>query len=702
MTSSKKHGKTKEHDPRKVSDRSISSPQNSEGEKRTYDFLSDICNGEFDISNPPISNIEVAMLSRDQREHINPQCVVCHRFICEKEQYWQSSGISPPHFSPLCEKCGYVGEIPKGAVDLCYPQSSNESQDGPSLLFPRLASEMEQIRRLSMDSKMHFSLACQEYENGDYRSTYRVDLHGSRRSNEAKGGPSLLLVWLGIILSDLFHTWIRLQNIFFTIFFIFEIMMRECSMVALCIVLGWCGCITSSIAMLPAMFALLWSSIHPFRVMWEHQFLWGKSLVMLLNMGYAIATPSKNEAYPCDANPTTIISGAAWSRWEPPSLYEAFLSEKWCRLWIDSSPSSPTVSRPEQEVKETLLEEVDVNPALQAATKQAIRLALQGAAISNFPGNITDTKVEIELRVGYSPVSSAPRALGPAQTKLLKAWITEQVALGMYEQASPGCLWASCLHIAPTWKSVDSPSGPTPKLEKIRVCGDYRAVNEQLVKVAQVVPLISDIKQKLAGFRCYARFDMAAGFNAISLEEGSRDVLAIRTPLGLFRPTRMPFGPKNNPSKYQKIVESLVNHLVGYGSNICVYIDDILIGAQNENELTQMVQDVLASVTIRGGIPKPKKIRIGYPSEVTLGSEISREGIRPSAAHVASVQAIRLPCNPSEMRSVIGLFTYFFEHFALGSVSEWLLCIAIPEMVVCFQTHFQAMSHLRSKSSKMI
>ena len=64
------------------------------------------------------------------------------------------------------------------------------------------------------------------------------------------------------------------------------------------------------------------------------------------------------------------------------------------------------------------------------------------------------------------------------------------------------------------------------------ICGDYRAVNEQMVKIAQVVPLIRDIKQKMAGFNYYARFDMAAGFNAVVLHESSRDILAIRTPLG--------------------------------------------------------------------------------------------------------------------------------------------------------------------------
>jgi hypothetical protein len=511
----------------------------------------------------------------------------------------------PTCFSPLCEKCGSVEDAPKGSVDLRYPQSSNESQDGPSLLLA--ASD--------------------------------VDLHPLFRPTGSSPNPKIALFYT----CDIFVEWSSYLTSWW------------CS--------GCSGRRTNLQTSFLDGFASFWFNIQDMRIFRNLFFSWN----IFFHIPHLVCSLAmrrhKFEAYPAEATHATVVSGAAWGRWEPPSLYEVFLSEKWCRLWLASQPTTPMVSRPEEEVKERLLEEVDINPMLQAATKIAIRTALEAAAISNFPGNITDASIKLELRAGYTPVSSAPRALGPAQTQLLSAWISEQVALGMYEKASPGCLWASCLHIAPTWKSQETPAGPAPKLEKIRVCGDYRAVNEQLIKVAQVVPLISDIKQKLAGFRCYARFDMTAGFNAISLEEGSRDVLAIRTPLGLFRPTRMPFGPKNNPSKYQKIVESLVNHLEGYCSKIFVYIDDILIGADDEDELTQMVQQVLVSVTRRGGTLKPKKIRIGYSSEVILGSEISFEGIRPSAAHVAAVQAIRLPSDPSEMRSVIGLFTYFFEHF---------------------------------------
>ena len=364
------------------------------------------------------------------------------------------------------------------------------------------------------------------------------------------------------------------------------------------------------------------------------------------------------ESFPMEIltqNPTP-----AWGLWAPSTPYESFLAEKWCRIWLSDSP--PTVVGRKTENPDELLEDVDINPSLANATKRALQTALKDQKVlSYYPGKFTKVKLELDLKPGFTPQSSAPRAQGPAQAEILTLWIKEQEALQLYERASEGCQWASCLHIAPTW--TQSADGTGKKLSKIRVCGDYRAVNEELVNVAQVVPRISEIKQRLTGFKFYARFDMAAGFNAVELDEKSRDILAIRTPIGLFRPTRMPFGPKNNPSKYQKIVESLVNHIPQFGKGVFVYMDDILVGANSEAGLVKLVQQVLHGVRKRGGTIKPSKVRIGYPTEVILGSEVSEEGIRPSPTHVAAVDAIRLPTTPSEMRSVVGLFTYFFEHF---------------------------------------
>jgi transposase InsO family protein len=346
----------------------------------------------------------------------------------------------------------------------------------------------------------------------------------------------------------------------------------------------------------------------------------------------------------------------------------AFLSERVCRRYLDEKHKDPVLALPKSLQKlgvDRLIADIDLADRLSDETVEAFKDVWRRTGVLSYePGHINKVKLTLELRPGAQPQASAPRRHGPAQRKILSGWVTEQVAQGLYESASPGCQWASELHIAPTYTTVADEHGTlTQRLVKIRVCGDYRAVNEELLKVAQVVPNIAGLKQDLRGFNYYARFDMASGFSAIELEEASRDVLTVRTPLGLFRPTRMPFGPKNCPSKYQRIMETLFVDHPAFNKNLFVYLDDVLVGCDTEEELRQLVIDVSERVAARGGTLKPSKIRVGYPTEDILGSELSKSGMRPSHSHVRSVLNIQTPKTVTEMRSVVGLFSYFLEHF---------------------------------------
>ena len=77
----------------------------------------------------------------------------------------------------------------------------------------------------------------------------------------------------------------------------------------------------------------------------------------------------------------------------------------------------------------------------------------------------------------------------------------------------------------------------------------------------------------------------------------------------------------NNPSKYQKIIESLVNRSPYFLKKIFVYMDDLIVAADSEAELLELVNTVVRAVAGRGGTLKPTKVRIGYHREVVLGSE---------------------------------------------------------------------------------
>ena len=93
-----------------------------------------------------------------------------------------------------------------------------------------------------------------------------------------------------------------------------------------------------------------------------------------------------------------------------------------------------------------------------------------------------------------------------------------------------------------------------------------------------------------------------------------------------------------------------------------VYMDDIIVCALSEARFAELVEAVARRVRGAGGTLKPGKIRLGYPSEDILGSEVSKDGVRPSLKHLEAVRRLRMPTSASEMRSVVGLFTYFCDH----------------------------------------
>jgi hypothetical protein len=71
---------------------------------------------------------------------------------------------------------------------------------------------------------------------------------------------------------------------------------------------------------------------------------------------------------------------------------------------------------------------------------------------------------------------------------------------------------------------------------------------------------------------------MKSGFWQIQIKEEDRYKTAFTTPFGRYEWNVMPFGLKNAPSEFQKIMNEI---FLPYTSFIIVYIDDVLIFSQD-------------------------------------------------------------------------------------------------------------------------
>ncbi|KAE8902919.1 hypothetical protein PF005_g11881 [Phytophthora fragariae] len=95
----------------------------------------------------------------------------------------------------------------------------------------------------------------------------------------------------------------------------------------------------------------------------------------------------------------------------------------------------------------------------------------------------------------------------------------------------------------------------------IRLCIDYRLVNGLTKLMIYPMPLINDLLEDLDKVLWYCSLDMASGFWMVSMTDRARAISAFITPFGLFEWNRMPFGLKNAPQIYQRLID---NALYGF------------------------------------------------------------------------------------------------------------------------------------------
>ncbi len=86
--------------------------------------------------------------------------------------------------------------------------------------------------------------------------------------------------------------------------------------------------------------------------------------------------------------------------------------------------------------------------------------------------------------------------------------------------------------------------------------------------------------------------DVCTGYNNIRFREGDEEKAAFKTNMGLFKPTVMPFGLRNAPAVFQRMMNTQFADIITTGK-VIIYMDDILATRNNQEEHQQMVNQVL-------------------------------------------------------------------------------------------------------------
>ena len=96
------------------------------------------------------------------------------------------------------------------------------------------------------------------------------------------------------------------------------------------------------------------------------------------------------------------------------------------------------------------------------------------------------------------------------------------------------------------------------------------------MKNKYLLPLISELINKLQGARYFTKIDVQWGFNNVWMKEGDERKAAFRTNRGLYEPLVMFFGLTNSPATFQTMMDGIFEDLISEGV-VVVYLDNILI-----------------------------------------------------------------------------------------------------------------------------
>ena len=295
-----------------------------------------------------------------------------------------------------------------------------------------------------------------------------------------------------------------------------------------------------------------------------------------------------------------------------------------------------------------LLEAVDISPDLSTdqrsrisalISKHASAFGLDGR-LGNYP-----SKVEVEMKPGTTPISLPPFHASPANREVINKQMDTWIELGVIEPSrSP---WAAPVFIV-------------YRNNKPRMVIDLRKFNERVIPDEFPLPKQEDIIQALNGSQWLTTLDALSGFTQLTMSDSAAEKLAFRMHRGLWQFHQMPFGYRNGPAVFQRVMQNVLAPFLWIFA--LVYIDDIVIFSLTFDDHLIHLDKVFTAITQANITLAPAKCHFAFQSLLLLGQKVSRLGLSTHKEKVSAITQLDVPRNVNELQSFLGMMVYFSSY----------------------------------------
>ena len=199
----------------------------------------------------------------------------------------------------------------------------------------------------------------------------------------------------------------------------------------------------------------------------------------------------------------------------------------------------------------------------------------------------------------------------------------------------------------------------------IRLCIDYRKLNEVTQRPIFPLPDSKELFDCLQGAKFFSSLDLSQGYHQIPMHDNDKCKTAFTTRTGQYEYNVMPFGLSGAPATFQRLMHSVLKG--DLWEKCVVYLDDVLVFGSTLSEHNERLASIFKKFRDANLKLSPSKCNFAMTKLKYLGHIISEEGIGTDAEKVKLIQEWPIPKCSKEVHSFVGLCNYyrkFIPHFS--------------------------------------
>lgn len=198
----------------------------------------------------------------------------------------------------------------------------------------------------------------------------------------------------------------------------------------------------------------------------------------------------------------------------------------------------------------------------------------------------------------------------------------------------------------------------------LRMCVDYRQLNQRTIKDSYALPRIEEILDCLGGSKYFTVLDMKSGYHQVEVKEAHKERTAFTVgPLGFWEFNRLPFGLSNSPATFQRLMEDCLGDL---HLRIClIYLDDLIVFADTYEEHLRRLEKVFVRLRECNLKLSPKKCNFFKTRVKYVGHIVSERGVEADPDKIQKIIDWPKPTTPEEVRKFLG-FAGYYRKFVQG------------------------------------